>query len=72
VNFPEDPPVVAFAEIAQMLALSEATVRQLMRGEDWPPPVASLSVGRIWDTASIRSWCEAHGRQSHAVSRNSR
>ena len=50
-----------------MLGLSEARVRQLMRSEDWPAPIAVLTVGRIWDTGSVRAWCAAHGRVVYPI-----
>ena len=67
MDFPAQPPVVASAELAQMLGLSEARVRQLMRSEDWPAPIAVLTVGRIWDTGSVRAWCAAHGRVVYPI-----
>ena len=54
--------VVGVPEIAQILGVSRQRVYQLMDAyEDFPPPVATLAVGRIWSRAAVEDWNRAHG-----------
>lgn len=57
------PPVIARAELRGLLGVSDARVSQLLAAEDFPEPIATLSVGRVWSTPDVLRWCEAHGRK---------
>lgn len=53
--------LVGLSEIATMLGVSRQRVGQLVRDyDDFPPPVAELASGRIWETAAVRAWANAH------------
>ena len=54
--------VVAAAEVAAMLGVSRQRVTQLTAKADFPAPVTTLSVGKIWSYDDVRSWAEATGR----------
>ena len=59
------PPVVAYAEIAQMLGVSRKRTHEIVRKPDFPEPIATLSVGRIWSYEDVARYCETTGRHIH-------
>ncbi len=53
--------LVGLTEIAAMLGVSRQRAGQIVRDyDDFPAPVAELASGRIWETAAVRAWAEAH------------
>lgn len=53
--------LVGLSEIATILGVSRQRVGQLVRDyDDFPPPVAELASGRIWETAAVEAWANAH------------
>ena len=53
--------LVGLTEIAAMLGVSRQRASQIVRDyDDFPAPVAELASGRIWETAAVRAWAEAH------------
>ena len=53
--------LVGLSEIATRLGVSRQRVGQIVRDyDDFPPPVAELASGRIWETAAVETWAEAH------------
>jgi eukaryotic-like serine/threonine-protein kinase len=44
------------AEVAAELKVSRQQVAKLRQGDDFPAPVASLSVGDVWDLDVVRRW----------------
>jgi len=50
------------AEIGELLGVSRQRVQQLITEADFPEPVASLAMGKIWTGYPIRLWAESHGR----------
>jgi tRNA A-37 threonylcarbamoyl transferase component Bud32 len=44
------------AEVAAELKVSRQQVAKLRQRDDFPAPVASLSVGDVWDLAVVRRW----------------
>jgi hypothetical protein len=53
--------LAGLSEIATMLGVSRQRAGQLVRGyHDFPPPVAELASGRIWETAAVEAWTNAH------------
>lgn len=53
--------LVGLSEIATMLGVSRQRVGQLVRDyDDFPPPVAELASGRIWETVAVEAWAKAH------------
>ncbi|PZS25438.1 MAG: DNA-binding protein [Pseudonocardiales bacterium] len=54
--------VVAAAEIAAMLGVSRQRVTQLTAKPDFPAPLTTLTVGKIWSYADVKSWAENGGR----------
>ncbi|GGM10201.1 hypothetical protein GCM10011594_32620 [Nakamurella endophytica] len=63
------PPVVAMAELVQLLGVSKTRVVQLIARPDFPAPVAELSVGRIWRYSDVLDYCERTGRSVRPVKR---
>lgn len=61
------PPVVAQAEIGAMLNLSKRRVTQLIAREDFPAPLAQLSVSRVWSYDQVKAWAEGNGRTVHPI-----
>ncbi|GAA4596359.1 hypothetical protein GCM10023107_37320 [Actinoplanes octamycinicus] len=47
-------------EIALRMGLSRQRVQQLAERPDFPAPVASLRMGRVWRTAEIELWLRTH------------
>jgi hypothetical protein len=58
----EQPPVVAMAEIVEMLGVTRKRVSVLTNGPDFPAPIATLTAGRIWSYADVKTWAENSGR----------
>ncbi len=58
----EQPPVVAMAEIVEMLGVTRKRVSVLTNGADFPAPIANLTAGRIWSYADVKKWAENGGR----------
>lgn len=53
--------LVGLSEIATMLGVSRQRAGQLVRDyDDFPPPVAELASGRIWETTAVEAWAKAH------------
>lgn len=51
------PKYVGLAEIGGILGVTCVRAFQLARDyEDFPDPVVSLSMGRIWDREEIKEW----------------
>jgi predicted DNA-binding transcriptional regulator AlpA len=56
------PPVVAMAEMTSMLGISRSRLVQLLLTPEFPEPVATLTVGRIWSTEDIEAYARQTGR----------
>jgi prophage regulatory protein len=54
--------LVGAQEVAEMLGISRQRLTQLASRPDFPPPVAELAQGRVWETAAIREWARKTGR----------
>lgn len=53
--------LVGLSEIAAMLDVTRQRVGQLVSDyDDFPPPVADLASGRIWETVAVEAWANAH------------
>jgi hypothetical protein len=53
--------LVGLTEIAAMFNVSRQRASQIARDyDDFPEPVAELASGRIWETAAVKAWAEAH------------
>ena len=53
--------LVGLSEIASMLGVTRQRASQLVRDyDDFPPPVAELAAGRVWETATVEAWAKAH------------
>jgi predicted DNA-binding transcriptional regulator AlpA len=61
------PHLLGVAEIAAMLGLSRQRVNQLIQADDFPPPEAELSAGRIWSRAAVETWVAAHPGRATAA-----
>ncbi len=56
--------VVGVPEIAEILGVSRQRVYQLIDTyEDFPAPVATLAVGRIWSRDAVEAWNRLHGER---------
>jgi len=56
------PTLMGSAEIAALFDVSRQRVQQLIAKPDFPPPVADLAMGKVWDAAAVRAWGESTGR----------
>jgi len=53
--------LVGLTEIASMLGVTRQRAGQLARDyDDFPPPVAELASGRVWETVAVEAWAKAH------------
>lgn len=53
--------LVGLTEIASMLGVTRQRAGQLVRDyDDFPPPVAELASGRVWETTAVETWAKAH------------
>ena len=62
--------MVARAEIASMLGVSQRRTTQLTNGPGFPEPIAVLTVGRVWSTEQVRAWAAGSGRTLHPLPRS--
>lgn len=53
--------LMAAAEIAAMLGVSRQRVQQLVATPGFPPPAATLSMGKVWHAEDVRAWAERRG-----------
>lgn len=58
----EQPSIVAMAEMIDMLGLTRKRVSVLSNGAEFPAPLATLGVGRIWYYKDIAAWARRTGR----------
>jgi prophage regulatory protein len=57
------PRLVGAAEIGLLLGgLSRQRVYQLTTTDDFPPPLAVLSTGKVWAYPDVTEWAHRHGR----------
>jgi prophage regulatory protein len=56
------PPVVAMAEMTSMLGISRSRLVQLLVTPQFPKPIATLTVGRVWSTKDVEAYAEQTGR----------
>lgn len=53
--------VAAQTEAAEILGISKQRLSQLRHRDDFPRPIAQLTVGAVWDANEIRHWAVDHG-----------
>lgn len=44
------------AEIKELLGVSRQRVQQLIRRPDFPKPIASLAMGKVWRREDVLRW----------------
>lgn len=48
------------AEIGALLDVSRQRVQQIVNRPDFPAPVATLAMGKVWGAEDVRAWVAAH------------
>lgn len=56
--------LVGVHEIATMLGLTRQRVHQLVKTPDFPPPLAELAMGSVWDANTIAAWNQTRRRRT--------
>jgi len=56
--------LVGAFEIATMLRLSRQRIQQLVARNDFPAPVQTLAMGKIWRKSDIVEWAIKNGRET--------
>lgn len=57
------PELMGTTEIAAMLGISRQRVHKLTADAEttkFPEPLATLSMGKVWDAADIRKWAKTY------------
>ena len=55
--------LMSMKETAALLGVSRQRLAKLLEAhEDFPEPVATLAVGRIWKQRDVERWARKHGR----------
>jgi hypothetical protein len=54
---------MALAEVAAYLGVSRQRAAILVDRPDFPAPIDTLTVGRIWDAADVRAYAERRNRR---------
>ncbi|MFF5072852.1 helix-turn-helix transcriptional regulator [Micromonospora olivasterospora] len=54
---------MALSEVADYLGVSRQRAAILVDRPDFPAPIDTLTVGRIWDAADVRAYAERRGRR---------
>lgn len=57
-----DLELMGIAEIRTLLDISRQRADQLIRRTDFPPPLAVLAMGKVWDGSAVRDWARKDGR----------
>ena len=53
--------VVGVSEIAELLGVTSQRAGQIARDHaDFPPPIATLAAGRVWDLEAVKAWIATH------------
>lgn len=55
-------PYVGPHELGVMFGVSRQRVAQLTGRADFPEPIATLKMGKVWRTEDVVRWAEAKGR----------
>lgn len=55
-------PLMGLAEVRALLGVSRQRADQIIRKPDFPPPLAELKTGKIWDASHVQRWASATGR----------
>lgn len=58
---------VGAAEIATMLGVSVQRVHQLKAKPGFPPPLAKLTMGFVWDQDEVEQWARDNGRELKTI-----
>jgi prophage regulatory protein len=48
------------SEIGERLRISRQRTYQLINRRDFPPPLAVLAMGQVWDAADVEAWIREH------------
>jgi predicted DNA-binding transcriptional regulator AlpA len=54
--------LMGLSEVAELLGVSRQRADQLARTVGFPPPIATLVGGRIWDGEAVEQWARETGR----------
>lgn len=54
--------LVGRGELELLIDRSKAQVGRLMESSSFPPPIAELTVGRVWALPAVQAWATAAGR----------
>ncbi|MEV1331680.1 hypothetical protein AB0J20_19145 [Micromonospora costi] len=54
---------MALSEVADYLGVSRQRAAILVDRPDFPAPIDTLTVGRIWDAVEVRAYAERRGRR---------
>jgi len=55
--------VMGAAEIADLLGVSRQRVQQLVRRADFPAPMATLTMGKVWRRDEVERWAAERRRR---------
>lgn len=61
--------LVGAAEIAALLGVSRQRVTQLTGRQDFPAPVQTLAMGKVWLLDDVREWADERDRRLGRVDR---
>jgi predicted DNA-binding transcriptional regulator AlpA len=48
------------AEIGALLGVSRQRVQQLVSRPDFPVPLVTLNMGKVWDADDVKTWAKKH------------
>jgi hypothetical protein len=54
-------------ELITVLGMSKTRMAGLIKQLGFPPPIAELGLGRVWDTGQTAEYCAAKGRTMHPL-----
>ncbi|MEU7935098.1 hypothetical protein AB0B80_26620 [Micromonospora echinofusca] len=54
---------MALSEVADHLGVSRQRAAILVDRPDFPAPIDTLTVGRIWDAAEVRAYAQRRGQR---------
>ena len=56
--------LVDIPEIARMLGVTRQRASRIIQTyDDFPPPLAELSIGRVWFSGDVEEWAQSHPRR---------
>ena len=62
--------LMSTTEIRELLNVGRQRAYQITQHPAFPPPVAELGIGRVWDGAAVRAWAANRAKKTNPATTN--